>query len=537
MQSTPTPSGPATGISASTGKLQVRDPATGELLRELEITPIDLLPVMYVRAREAQSHWSRLSLHARARKLLDLRETVLNHADELIDLISRENGKPRMEALSCDISPSLELLTYFARNAPRMLRKKRVNIANPILLLRKSVLEFAPLGVVAVISPWNFPMLLPFGEIAMALVAGNAIIFKPSEYTPLIGLKLQELCEEAGFPPGILQTVVGDGRLGAAMIEQRPNKIFFTGSVPTGKKIMEAASKHLIPVCLELGGKDAMIVLQDADLDYATSAALWGAFVNSGQVCASTERLLLHESIAPAFLEKLTAKLGALRQGPSTGLENDLGPVTMEKQKDVYQRQVDQAKKAGAQFLSGGDFSQDRRYLRPAIVTGKDIEKLEIYREETFGPVVAATTFRTIPEAIAKANDSPYGLLASVITKDLSLGEDIARQLDVGTVTINEAVYTAGIPETPWGGVKESGFGRKHSEMGLMEFVAVKHIHQPRTAGLTFKSLWWFPYTPFQYQTFRLFIDLYRKSWWNKLRALPLFLWNFAQFVKRERRL
>lgn len=513
-----------------------RSPATGEILNEIPLTPHDDLPKIFERARAAQKHWAELSPSARARKLLKLRETLLNHLDDTIDLISRENGKPKFEAMINDLLPSVECLTYFAHRGPRLLRDHK--IAMRLMKHRSSYLNYWPLGVVAIISPWNYPFLLPFGEIVMALVAGNAVVFKPSEVTPLIGLRIQELCDEAGLPTDLVQTVIGDGALGATVIEQKPNKIFFTGSVATGKKIMAAASRHLIPVSLELGGKDAMIVLADADLDYATSAAAWGGFSNSGQVCASTERILVHESIAQPFIEMLKTKLSTLRQGPiSDAGDLDLGVTTFEKQKLVYETQIRQARENGATFVAGGEFSSDRRYLQPTIVTGPEIETLDIYNEETFGPVVAVTTFETVKEAIKKANASNYGLLASVITKNQTLGEEIARQLEVGTVTINEVVYTAALPETPWGGVKETGIGRKHSDMGLYEFVNVRHIHKPRFSFLVFKSFWWFPYTKFQYAAFRQFFELYRNSRTAKLIALPHFLWNFVQFLKNERRL
>lgn len=515
----------------------VRNPATGETLRELAPTPLDQIPAIFERARAAQAKWATVSLRKRANRLKDLREVIINRVDELAELISSENGKPRFEAFTNDLLPSVELLTYFSRRAPKVLRDRNIRITNPILLYRTSYLNHWPLGVVAVISPWNFPFLLPFGEIAMALVAGNAVVFKPSEVTPLIGLKIQELCEEAGVPPDLVQTVIGDGRAGAAIIDQKPAKIFFTGSVGTGKKIMEAASKNLIPVCLELGGKDAMIVTADADLDYATSAALWGSFGNSGQVCASTERLIVHESIAEPFLEKFKEKAEKLRQMPDPAGETDLTVATFDKQKAIYDAHVKQARDKGARFVTGGEFAFERKALKPTVVTGQNIEALDIYNEETFGPVVAVTKFRSASEAVEKANRSRYGLLGSVITGNPSLGEEIAKQLEVGTVTINEVMYTAGIPETPWGGLKESGFGRKHSDMGLMEFVNVRHIHKPRFNGFVFKSWWWFPYTPYQYATFRRLFDLYRRSWFAKLRALPLFLWNFVQFIKTEKRL
>ena len=280
-----------------------------------------------------------------------------------------------------------------------------------------------------------------------------------------------------------------------------------------------------------------MIVLPDADLDYATSAALWGGFGNSGQVCASVERILVHESIAQNFKSLLAEKVQKLRQGSSATRANDLGAITFEKQKETYRQQIEQARAQGAEFITGGDFSDDRCYLRPTLVTGANIESLDIYNEETFGPVVAISTFRSVAEAVEKANRSKYGLLASVITRDIRLGENVAKQLEVGTVTINEVVYTAGLGETPWGGVKESGFGRTHSAEGLLEFVNVRHIHKPRSRLFVFKSPWWFPYTDHQFEMFRQAFELFRRSWFDRLRAFPHFLLSLVRFIKGEPRL
>ena len=505
-----------------------KNPATGEVIRQLDLTPLGTLPEIFQRARTAQEKWSALSPRKRAGALISLRETIINHIDDLATLISTENGKPRFEAMVNELFPSVELITYFAKHAPRILRDEVINLG--LMKHRTSYLNYWPLGTVAVISPWNYPFLLPFGEIIMALAAGNAVVFKPSEVTPIIGIKIQELCEEAGLPSNIVQTLIGGAELGAAIIEQRPAKVFFTGSVATGKKIMSAASKFLIPVNLELGGNDAMIVLADADLDYATSAALWGGFSNSGQICASVKRILVHESIATAFIQQLKEKVAQLEP-------TDLGAITFEKQKDVYENQLQQARARGATFITGGDFSKDRCSLAPTIVTGPQIESMDIYNDETFGPIVAVTTFNSVDQAVQKANQSRYGLLASVITKNLGLGEVIAKQLQVGTVTINEVVYTAGLPETPWGGLKDSGFGRTHSKQGLLEFVNVRHIHKPKSMLFVFKSLWWFPYTTHQSATFRQIFELYRKGSFAKIKAIPLLLWNFVQFIKRERRL
>jgi acyl-CoA reductase-like NAD-dependent aldehyde dehydrogenase len=515
--------------------LSIRNPGTGEMIKELSLTPKVEIQSLFERAAVVQKAWAMVPVKKRIAMIVDLRETLINHIDDLGELISNENGKPRFESMMNEIFSVIELCSYFAKNGEALLRDSKIPMG--LMKHRASYLNYWPLGVITVISPWNYPFLLPMGELVMGVLAGNAIIFKPSEITPLIGLRIQEIFEEAGFPKGLITTVVGDGAIGAAIIDQRPAKIFFTGSVATGKKIMRQAADHLIPVNLELGGKDPMIVLADADLDFATSAALWGGFSNSGQICASVERIIVHESIAPAFNQQLKEKILTLRHGVSVKGNNDLGAITFEKQKDVYSAQIKQAKEKGAEFITGGEFSSDRRYLEPTVVTGKNIEELDIYNEETFGPVVAITTFKSIDEAVEKANRSRYGLLASIITKNHGLAESIAKRLEVGTITINEVVYTAGLPETPWGGVKETGFGRKHSARGLYEFVNTRHVHKPLNSLFVFKSLWWFPYTPFQQATFRLFVEFYRKSWLARARAFPAWVWNLVQFLKREPRI
>ena len=508
-----------------------RNPKTGAVLKEIPKTPISDLGRVFERAEQAQKVWSKVSVKKRAQKMLHLREVLVRKVDALAQTIHEENGKPLIEALICELLPAIELLTFFAGIAPKSLKDHSLPLRNPFMKYRKSTLTYWPLGTVAVISPWNYPFFLAFGDIAVAILAGNAVVFKPSEYTSLVGQKIQELFEEAGFPIDLLQTVYGEGDVGAAIIDQKPAKIFFTGSVRTGKMIMKQASQYLVPVTLELGGKDAMIVLPDADLDFATSAALWGGYTNSGQVCASIERLIVHDSIAKPFTDMLKEKLSHLVA------DIDLGVATMDKQKLTYEEHLKDAREKGAEFYSGGILSADRTRMLPTLVGGPEIEKTKIYSEETFGPVIAMTTFRSIQEAIEKANRSPYGLLASVITSNLSLGEEVARELQVGSVMINEAVFSAGLPETPWGGLKDSGFGKKHSLQGLFEFVHVRHINQPRFAFLTFKSLWWFPYTDRQREFFRAWIKLYQGGILQKLSNLPHFLWCMIQFLKNEKRL
>jgi acyl-CoA reductase-like NAD-dependent aldehyde dehydrogenase len=510
-----------------------KNPSTGEILRELETTAPSELPEIFSNARIAQKTWSDCSIRERAQTLLRLRELMLSEVDEIATLIHQENGKPVFEAMVNEVMPCMDFLTYFAGKSEKVLRSRKIPMSHPFLKHRVSSLHYWPLGVVAIISPWNFPFLLPFADIVMALVAGNAVVFKPSEATPLVGLKIQELWNKACLPAHLLQTVVGDGSVGEALIHQKPNKIFFTGSVATGKKVMAVASQYLIPVNLELGGKDAMVVCADADVDYATSAALWGGFSNSGQACASVERIFVHESICKPFLEMLKSKVEKLRSEQ----DSDLGVITLEKQKQIYEQHLEEARSQRADFVLGGKFDAERKRLSPTIITGSEVERLQVFREETFGPIVAVTSYRETSDVVKKVNESTYGLAASVITRNLSLGREVANQLEVGTVTINEVLYTPSIPETPWGGIKESGFGRTHADIGLYEFVHVRHIHEPRWQIAVYKSWWWFPYGPLQFDFFRGLFGLYRSSWIMRLKTIPSLIGKLLRFLWREKRL
>ncbi|MCM0607331.1 MAG: aldehyde dehydrogenase family protein [Xanthomonadaceae bacterium] len=518
-------------------KWQVRSPVNQEILDEVDLTDLGELPGLFLKAKQTQEKWALVKVSERARLLVDLKEVIIQHMDEISDLICKENGKPRTEAMVHDIITSLESIHYFAKSGVKTLKDQRIHLGSPLFLLRKSYLIHRPLGVISVISPWNFPLFFPITEICMAVLAGNAVIFKPSEYAMLIGRKIQSLFEEAGFPRHLVETVYGDGKLGAAIIDQRPAKIFFTGSVATGKKIMGQASQYLIPVNLELGGKDPMIVLPDANVDFATSAALWGAFANSGQICASTQRILIPEAMKDAFIKSFKEKAEKLRHIPNDSAKTDLGAITMPKQKEVYDRQLADAKSRSLEVVTGGEWQKDRVSLEPTVFMGNHIEESDVYLNETFGPIKTITTYQSVSEAIEKANNTKYGLLASVITSNPALGLRVAKQIEAGTVIVNEVAFTAGAPETPWGGVKESGFGTKHSDKGLLEFVHSQHINMPKRSLYTFKSLWWFPYSPFQYETFRTYAKLHRSSWFSKLASIPWLLWNFTHLIKSEKRL
>ena len=487
-----------------TRELISRDPSTGEENGRVPLLDADEVAAAVNRARAAQPAWAKLSYRERARFILRAREIVLAQLEEIAKLISRETGKPAAEAISMEIVPTLDLMHYFAKHTAQLLDRRRIDIGQYNLMARSSYIVYKPLGVVGIISPWNFPWATPLDEVVMALMAGNAVVVKPSELTPLTALKIASIFKQAQLPDGLLEIVTGDGSTGAALVEAGVNKIMFTGSVNTGKRVAEAAAKHLTPVVLELGGKDPMIVLEDADLENAARAAIWGAFCNSGQACASIERCYVQESVAEKFIDLVVKETRLLKQDKASTDAIDVGAMTNERQLKIVEDHVGDAVARGAKVRTGGHRLNDSSgwFHQPTIMTGVD-HTMKLMREETFGPVLPIMTFKTDDEAIRLANDSIYGLTASVFTRDTSRGRRIAEQIDAGTVMINEVVYTHAVAQTPWGGVKQSGYGRTHGRLGLLELVSAQHIHvngMPRIA-----DVWWFPYTKQAGELFRGF--------------------------------
>lgn len=471
------------------------DPATGAEIGRAPLGSAADVRAAVLSARTAQPAWSALTFRQRARVILQARELLLAERAEIAQLISGETGKPATEALSMEIVPTLDSMHYFAHAAENLLKPQKIDIGQYGLMGRTSSIIFRPLGVIGIISPWNFPLATPADEVVMALMAGNSVVLKPSELTPLIALKLVDIFERAGLPAGVLHCVTGDGTTGAALIDARVDKIMFTGSVATGKRVAAAAAKYLTPVVLELGGKDPMVVFADADLEIAARAAVWGAFANSGQACASVERCYVQQSIAPKFLELVLQETRTLKQGVGNVDGIDVGAMTNERQLNIVAEHVDDARIRGAEILTGGRRAPelDGLFYEPTVLTNVTHD-MTIMRDETFGPVLPVMTFATEDEAISLANDSVFGLTASVWTKDIGKGRCIAERVEAGTVMVNEVVYTHGIAQTPWGGVKESGYGRTHGRMGLLELVHPQHIHVNRFAFLP--DIWWFRYTP-----------------------------------------
>lgn len=496
--------------SEAAGEIVSYDPATGEELGRAPLRTAEDARRAVERAREAQKGWGARSFSERGRVVMRARAVVLEELDEIAALVARESGKPAAEALAMELVPTLDLMRFFARRSERMLKPEKLDIGLYRFLGRSSRIVYRPLGVVGIISPWNFPWAIPLGEVVMALMAGNTVVLKPSELTPLVAMKIGEVFERAGLPPGALEILTGDGSTGAALVEAGANKLMFTGSVATGVRVAEAAARRLTPVVLELGGKDPMIVFEDADLEAASSAAVWGAFSNSGQACASVERCYVHESVAEKFLSRVVEKTEALRQDAGTREGADVGAMSSERQLRTVEEHVRDAIERGARVLAGGGRARpsgcgDGNFHQPTVLAEVD-HSMKIMREETFGPVLPVMTFGTEGEAVSLANDSAFGLTASVWTRDAGRGRRVAERIEAGTVMVNEVLYTHGIAQTPWGGVKQSGLGRTHGRLGLLEMVAPHHVHVNRLARL--QDVWWFNYTP---EAARLFRSLARR--------------------------
>lgn len=473
-------------------QIEVHNPANGSLVGTVAVSTHDEVRAAVESARRAQDAWAARPVAERAAVLRDVRAKVLAHADEIVDVLVKEQGKPRHEALMHDVFPHLELLTYFANEAERILEPAPI----PLRLLkhRGSYLHYVPRGVLGVISPWNFPFNLGFGGVAMGLVAGNAVVLKPSEYTPLHAELGRRIYLEGGVPPELFQVVQGYGDVGAALVQAGVDMVEFTGSVATGKKVAGMCAERLIPCTLELGGKAAALVLPDAPLPRTLDAVVWGGLANVGQVCASIERLLVHEAIHDRFVPALVEKVKALRQGDaSTGAEVDVGPLNNERQLRIVEGLVDDAVRKGATVLCGGKRREGPGYFYEPTVLGGCTADMDIFSKETFGPVIPVMKLPDEGSMIREANRSHLGLLGYVFTKDVEHGRALAEQIRAGTVMINDVLAAQAMAETPWGGVKQSGLGHTHGDDGLRHMCEARHVNYPLLPWLP-REQWWYPY-------------------------------------------
>ena len=508
----------AQGSITPQGTLAVYEPGSGKLLGEVRVATREQVRETVLAARAAQAEWARKSFAERRDVLLRFKDLLLQRADEFCDHITRENGKTRNESLFMEVLPVADAVNWYARHAGKLLKDEKLSLH--MFPHKKSYLRFYPRGVIGLISPWNYPFSIPTGDAVAALMAGNAVVVKPSEYTPLIMEKTRALFEEAGLPRGLFAVVQGKGEVGAEMIRAGVHMIVFTGSVATGKKVNLAAAEQMIPCVLELGGKDPAIVLADADLDSAAKKIAWGAFANSGQTCASVERVYVHESIAGPFTDKVAALARTLRQGEPNQHDVDIGAMTTQMQVDLIQRHLDDARARGAKIVTGGEITvtkEGARFVQPTVLTGTTSE-MAIIRDETFGPMLPVMTFKTEEEAVRLANDSAYGLSAYVFTRSKAKAEAIANQLVAGTVMHNDTLYTHAAPETPWGGVKSSGLGRVHGKHGMRDFCEVRHVNLEH---FNFPAFWYYPYSREAWSKgLRVYRTLLGAGLSNKLKAL-----------------
>ncbi len=481
--------------------IESRDPITSELLGQVPEMDAGQVASAIARSREASRSWSQLSIDKRCQQMRLAADTMLDSADEIVDLICRETGKTRVDAWTSELLVTAELIDYYLKHAGRVLAPRRVTSGT--LKTKRASKHYAPLGVVGVISPWNYPFSLTMTPVVTALFAGNTVVLKPSEVTPMVGLAAARIFEATAYPD-IVQVVTGGSSTGRCLVAGGVDKIVFTGSVSTGRLVAIAAAETLTPVLLELGGKDPMIVCEDADLDRAANAAVWGAFTNAGQTCISVERVYAVASVYEDFVKRVAAKAARVRPG------KQVGSMTFPPQLDVVKRQLDDAVRKGAKVLLGGErpAGLSEMFFEPTVLVDVD-HTMSIMTEETFGPVMCIMKVADDAEALAAANDSPYGLSASVFTRSSERRDRLVRGLAAGSVCVNDCLVNYAIPSLPFGGVKKSGIGRAHGPEGLYELSMVKAVAEDVT-GLSSDPLWFPPRRVFEALTRRFIQARYR---------------------------
>jgi succinate-semialdehyde dehydrogenase/glutarate-semialdehyde dehydrogenase len=468
------------------------EPATGHSLPPVPVMTPEAVHETIRRARQAQPAWAALSFEARRRKLMALNRIILERTDELCDIISRETGKPRIEALLLEVIPAADFTFYYARRAKKLLRPEKIRLR--LFPNKTSRVHYVPRGVIGSISAWNLPFSFFISDVVCALAAGNAVVVKASEVTPLVALKAKELCDAAGIPPELVQVVTGYAVAGAALYDApersaRVDMIVFTGSECTGRRVGAACAERLIPCVLELGGNAAAIVCADVDVARAAESVVYGGFANAGQLCVSVNRVFVDDRIARAFTEKVVEITRKLRHG--AGGEVDVGAITTPAQVNIIEQHVADAVHRGASIAAGGIRENGTgRFFSPTVLANVS-PYAAVMREETFGPVIAIASFKTIQEAIRLANETPYGLMGYVFSRNRGQARQIARQIQAGTVIVNDVIYTYGVPETPWGGVKQSGIGRVHGDQVLKDMCEARHINEER---FHIRMPWSYPY-------------------------------------------
>ena len=476
---------PATMIATppAGATLQVHSPATGDVIGELPVASEQDVRHVVERARIAQRAWAARPLEER---------------DELVDVLMREAGKPRNEALAHEVLTTVDLCHYYTRHALRILADESIELH--LLKHRRSYVTYVPMGVIGVISPWNFPLVIPMGSVIEALIAGNAVVVKPSEITPLVMIKAREIAIDAGIPADLFQIVTGFGPTGAALIDAGIQKLIFTGAVNTGRRVAARCGERLIPCVLELGGKAPLLALEDCDVEFTARAIVNGGFANSGQVCVSVERVLAHETIHDRLVDRVVEMTKKLRQGDPMKGEVDVGAIIFPKQIDIAEAHIRDAVAKGAVVATGGQRSMEAgNFFEPTVLTNCRND-MTVMREEIFGPIVPIMKIRDEEEAIRIANEIDLGLNAYVFSKDRDRARRIAERIEAGTIMVNDVLSSYGAVEAPFGGIKNSGYGRVHSDASLRAMCYARHVNYDRIS-VPVNDLLWYPYTDSKFRT------------------------------------
>lgn len=516
------------------------NPATGYKIAEYHVTTLVELKDAITKARIAQPAWAATPLKKRIEHIIKIRSYLVDHLDELAETLSCDNGKTRIDALMTEGVPMTMALTYYCKKAPDFLKDKKIATGNILFSNKKSFMTQKPFGVVGIISPWNYPASIPFSEIIPALLAGNAVIYKGASETQVIGHLIKRCIEAAELPDYVFNYVNMPGSVaGDAFLESGIDKLFFTGSVTIGKYLMKKASERLTPVSLELGGNDPMIVCEDADLYRAATGAVWAGLQNAGQSCAGVERIYVHKNVYSKFLALLKGQVELLRIGPDIDFHTDIAAMTTKRQMDTVNKHVSDALEKGAKIFARSDPPQNLKgQFLPCLVLTDVNHNMLVMKDETFGPVLGVMPFDTVDEAIKLANDSHFGLSASVWSKDSKNAVAIGRKIMAGAITINDHLISHGMAETPWGGFKESGIGRTHGALGFAEMTQPKVIINDIMPAVR-KNFWWHPFSKELYEGAKgVTYFLYGKSFSQKMKGLAALMKVFPRtFSDRTQKL
>ena len=488
-------------------QLSLKSPVDLSHIGTYDCATSDEISVVMTQAKIAQAKWKKTSLKERVELMHRVADVVIQQQDRIMDVVMRETGKPIQEAMAMEVFSSVDSLVFYAKRAEKWLSDKKIKMHGPMRFLKKTIITYKPRGVVAVITPWNGPFILSINPVIQSILCGNSVIVKPSEVTPMSGAMVQEIFALADAPMHLVQTLIGDGETGAELINQGPDKVSFTGSVATGKKIASKCGEMLIPFSLELGGKDAMIVCSDADVKDAASGAVVGSLMNAGQYCCGTERIYVMSDIYDEFVQEVVAITNSLVQ--SNDCKGDVGPTFWDKQIEIIEDHVNDAIAKGATVLAGGKRNPafEGLYFEPTVLT-EVTHEMKIMKDETFGPVICIMKVKSEDEALSLANQSHFGLNGNVWTKDLVKGQRIASSIETGACSVNDMAMSYGVNEVPFGGVKNSGVGVVNGKEGLLGYAHA----MPIIIGK--KSASAYPYTD---KSFKQLQGALKIFWGNRL--------------------